>query len=40
MKPFTEKQRQWVWFLSLWMLGAVAFLAAAYCMRWIMAQLL
>jgi hypothetical protein len=34
MKPFTEKQREWLWFAGLWCGGLAAALALAQAVRW------
>jgi hypothetical protein len=36
MKPLTEKQRQWMWFVGLWCSGLAAVLLLAYLIRWMM----
>jgi hypothetical protein len=35
MKALTEKQRQWLWFTSLWCAGLIAFFLLAYLARWL-----
>ena len=35
MKPLTEKQRQWIWFIMLWCGGLTATLLLSYAIRWI-----
>ena len=34
MRPLTEKQRQWIWFIMLWCGGLAATLLLSYAMRW------
>lgn len=35
MKPCTEKQRQWLWFIFLWCAGLSLTALLAYVMRWV-----
>jgi len=39
MKPFTDRQRQWLWFAGLWLGGLVAFGLLARLARWSIALL-
>lgn len=39
MRPFTDKQRQWVWFIMLWSGGLAAALALAWAVRWVIRTL-
>jgi len=34
MKPFTEKQKQWLWFFALWSVGLSATFTLATLVRW------
>ncbi len=36
MKPITRKQRQWLWFISLWCGGLGSVFVLAYLIRWVM----
>jgi len=36
MSPFTEKQKQWLWFIGLWLGGLSAVLLLAALIRWMM----
>jgi len=36
MKHFSEKGRQWVWFVSLWTAGLAAVFALAQLIRWLL----
>jgi hypothetical protein len=36
MRPLTEKQQQWIWFVGLWCGGLAAVLALAKMIRWLM----
>jgi len=35
MKPFTEKQRQWLWFVALYLGGLAVTFALATIVRWV-----
>jgi len=35
MKPLTDKQKQWAWFVGLWFTGLIAVAGLAYTFRWI-----
>jgi len=35
MKPFTEKQRQWLWFFALCLGGLAATFALTTIVRWV-----
>ncbi len=35
MKPLTDKQRQWIWFILLWCGGLIGTLLLSYAMRWV-----
>ncbi len=35
MRPLTEKQRQWIWFILLWCGGLIGTLLLSYAMRWV-----
>lgn len=35
MKPFTEKQRQWLWFIALCLGGLAVTFALATIVRWV-----
>jgi len=39
MKSFTERQRQWLWFVGLYGLGLTAFLALAMAVKWVLRAL-
>lgn len=36
MSPFTKKQKQWLWFIGLWLGGLSAVLLLAALIRWMM----
>jgi hypothetical protein len=36
MKPVTEKQKQWLWFIGLWFTGLGTTALLAYAVRWVM----
>ncbi len=36
MKHFTERQRQWGWFVLLWLVGWAAMFTLAQAIRWLM----
>lgn len=35
MKPLTEKQRQWIWFILLWCGGLCTTVLLSYALRWV-----
>ena len=35
MRPFTDRQKQWLWFAGLWCLGFFATALLAYGVRWL-----
>jgi hypothetical protein len=35
MKALTDKQRQWLWFATLWCGGLTAFMLLSYLARWL-----
>ncbi len=35
MRPLTDKQKQWAWFVGLWFAGLVSVALLAYTFRWI-----
>jgi hypothetical protein len=35
MKRFTEAQRQWAWFLTLWVVGLASTTVIALIFRWV-----
>jgi hypothetical protein len=35
MRPITEKQKQWLWFVGLWFAGLGAVAVLAYAVRWL-----
>jgi hypothetical protein len=39
MNPPTDKKRQWLWFVLLWLGGLLATLALSYGYRWLMAHI-
>jgi len=39
MKALTEKRRQWLWFVGLWLGGLSATMLAVYLVRWIVSTI-
>jgi hypothetical protein len=35
MKPFTDKQKQWLWFAALWCAGVAGAFVLAQATRWL-----
>lgn len=35
MKPFTDKQKQWAWFVGLWFAGLISVALLSYSIRWV-----
>ena len=35
MRPLTENQRQWAWFIALWLLGLLSMMVLGLVFRWV-----
>ena len=35
MKPLTDRQKQWAWFVGLWFAGLASMALLAHGMRWV-----
>jgi hypothetical protein len=35
MRPITKHQKQWLWFVGLWLAGFVSVAVLAYAVRWL-----